>query len=174
MTGAGVGASLAPEKLEREIRSNHFAVLATQSADGTADSAGVSYGATRTRDNIVLYVMTRSHLRKARDIAREPNVSLVIPIPRRMLWFVPPATIQLQGSAELLPRDDPVGTAVFRSFYLGRRILAGYRRMYARGERRVCFVKITAEPVVRTYMVGASIWQVMRRMESGAATTRLV
>lgn len=166
--------SLAPEKLEREIRSNHFAVLATDSADGRPDSAGVSYGATRTTDGLVLYVMTRSHLRKARDIAREARVSLVIPIPRRVLWFVPPATIQLQGRAELLPQDDPIGTAVFRSFYLGRRILAGYREMSARGERRICFVKITAEPVVRTYMVGATIWQVIRRMESGAATTRLL
>lgn len=50
----------------------------------------------------MIYVMTRRHLRKARNIAHNARVSLVIPLTRRILWFLPPPTIQLQGHAELL------------------------------------------------------------------------
>ena len=159
--------------LRRQIRSQHFAVLATSGADGSADSAGVSYRAVVESGELVLYVMTRRHLRKARDIARQPRVSLVIPIRRRVLWFVPPATVQLRGSAELLPQDDRRGTRAFRGFLLGRRILAAYRAMRARGDDRICFVRIRLDPIAHSYLVGASLWRVIRRMEAGAATTDL-
>jgi hypothetical protein len=49
--------------------------------------------------DLALYVMTRRHLKKARNIAQSPRVALVVPLPRRFLQFVPPATIQLRGRA---------------------------------------------------------------------------
>jgi len=64
---------------------------------------------------------------------------------------------------------DEEGTAVFRRFWMGRRILKAYRESHQRGETRICFLKITPDPVVYTYMVGYSIWQLRKRMESGAA-----
>jgi hypothetical protein len=117
----------------------------------------------------VIYVMTRKHLLKARNIAQNPHVSLVVPLTRRLLWFLPPPTIQLHGVAEILDWSDEEGTGVFRSFWMGPRILKGYKDFQDRGETRICFLKITPDPVIHTYMVGASIWQVRRRMESGAA-----
>jgi hypothetical protein len=164
-------ARVSADALRRQIRSQHFAVLATTGKDGRADSAGVSYGGIIESGRLVLYVMTRRHLRKARDIARQPRISLVIPIRRRLFWFLPPATMQLQGTAELLSQDDPGGARVFRGFFLGRRILAAYRAMQRRGDDRICFLRITLDPTARSYMVGASLWQVIRRMEAGAATT---
>jgi len=152
-------------------QTGRFAILATTGGDGRADSAGVSYAAIIESGQLVLYVMTRRHLRKARDIDRQPKVSLVIPIRRRLLWFLPPATVQLQGTAELLSQDDPGGTRAFQGFFLGRRILAAYRAMRLRGDDRICFTRITLDPTARSYMVGASLWQVIRRMEAGAATT---
>lgn len=166
-------AKVSAEALRGQIRSQHFAILATTGTDGSADSAGVSYAAVVESGQLVLYVMTRRHLRKARDIARQPRVSLVIPIRRRLLWFMPPATVQLRGEAELLPQDDQRGTLAFQGFFVGRRILAAYRAMRLRGDDRICFVRITLDATARSYMVGTSLWQVIRRMEAGAATTDL-
>jgi general stress protein 26 len=101
------------------LRNNHFAVLSTLDAGGASHSAGVSYGLSTERDTLTMYVMTRRHLRKSRNIALNPNVSLVVPMPRRLLWFLPAATIQLHGRVEILDRADPGGTDVFRRFWLG-------------------------------------------------------
>lgn len=165
--------AVASERLVREIRSHHFAVLATAGSDGSPHAAGVSYGATVEDGRVVIYVMTRRHLRKARDIASRPSVSLVIPIERRVLWVVPPATIQLSGRAELLSQDDASGLAVFARFALGRRIVASYSAMARHGERRVCFVRIAIDADARSYLVGVGLPSVIRRMEAGAARTRL-
>lgn len=154
----------------RELRAHNFAVLSTVDEDGAPDSAGVNYGVTTPGRELALYVMTRRHLKKARNIAHNPRVSLVVPLPRRILQFVPPATIQLRGRAEILDWSDPEGSDVFRGFWMGRRILAGYEESRKRGETRVCFIKITLDPVIRTYAVGYSAWELRRHMESAAAT----
>ena len=116
------------------LRQQHFAVLSTSDASSIPASAGVSYGASQS--GLVIYVMTRRNLQKARNIAEDPQVSLVVPVARRLAWFLPPATMQLRGSAELLEWTDPGGTNVFQHFWLGRRILRAYRRSHrARGTR---------------------------------------
>lgn len=150
------------------LHANHFGVLST--VDGVeTHSAGVSYGFLIDDRGAAVYVITRRHLRKTRNIARNPNVSLVIPIPRRWLWFVPPATIQLHGRAEILDWTDETGLQIFRTFWIGRRILRAYRQSHDRGETRICFLRIVLDPVVTTYMVGSSISTASRRMESAAA-----
>jgi hypothetical protein len=151
------------------LRKHHFAVLSTSDADGKPHAAGVNYGVSGQGGDFAIYVMTRKHLLKARNIVQNPDVSLVVPLTRRLLWFLPPPTIQLHGCAEILAWTDEEGTEVFRGFWMGRRILKGYNDFHRRGETRICFLKITPDPVIHTYMVGASIWQVRRRMESAAA-----
>jgi general stress protein 26 len=158
------------ELVLRQLRAHHFAVLSTVGEDGSPHAAGVSYGMSGPGQELALYVMTRSHLQKARDIAHNPRVALVVPVTRRLLWFLPPATIQLRGRAEILDWTDRAGTEVFRRFWLGRRILAAYRASRRRGETRVCFLRVTPDPEVRTYMVGQSLWEIRRRMEAGAGT----
>lgn len=153
----------------RELRTHNFAVLSTVDEECRPRSAGVNYGVSAPGGDLTIYVMTRRHLQKARNIARDPNVALVIPLRRQLLWFLPPATIQLLGRAEILDRSDPAGTEVFRGFWMGRRILEAYAESSRRGETRICFLKITPDPVVRTYMVGYGIWELRSRMESGAA-----
>ena len=152
-----------------ELRNHHFAVLSTVDGDGTPHVAGVTYGTAFTVRELVLYVMTRRHLRKARDIAERPQVALVVPVEHRVLRFLPPATIQLHGRAEILDWSDGAGIDVFRGFWLGRRILAAYQASHRRGETRICFLKIIVDPVITTYMVGFSAWELPRRMERGAA-----
>ncbi len=152
-----------------QLREHNFAVLSTVDEDGMPHSAGVNYGVSIQDGDLALYVMTRTHLQKARNIARNPNVSLVVPLTRRFLWFLPPATIQLQGRAEILDGTDEAGTDACRRFWMGRRILEAYQESRRRGETRICFLKINPNPVVHTYMVGYSIWELRRRMELGAA-----
>lgn len=149
------------------MRGQHFAVLSTSDTPGRPASAGVTYGLTRS--GAVMYVMTRRHLQKARNIAVNADVSLVIPVARKLLWPVPPATIQLGGSAEIREWTDTEGTQVFSGFLLGRQILASYRELHRRGESRICFLRIDLDPVIRTYLLGTSIWQARRNMESASA-----
>lgn len=157
----------------RELRTHHFAVLSSVDERGTPDSAGVNYGVSVSEHALALYVMTRRHLKKARNIAGNPHVGLVIPLPQRLLPFIPPATIQLRGRAEILDWTDEEGTRVFRDFWMGRRILAAYKQSRKRGETRICFLKITLEPVIHTYAVGSSLWDLWRQMESAGAVIHL-
>ena len=151
-----------------ELRRNHFAVLSTVGRDGAPHSAGVNYGVSTRNAEITLYVMTRAHLQKARDIESDPSVALVVPIRRRFAWFLPPATIQLRGRAEIIDGADEVGTGVFRGFWIGRRILKAYEQWRRQGETRICFLKIRPDSDVRTYMVGSHLWDLSRGMEAGA------
>ena len=153
----------------RQLRRHHFAVLSTTGENGRPASAGVNYGMSPPGHNLALYVMTRTHLQKARNIARNPQVALVVPLTRRFLWFLPPPTIQLHGRAEMLDWTDAEGIETFRRFWMGRRILEGYHTSYEHGERRICFLRITLEPVIFTYLVGSTIWDARRRIESAAA-----
>jgi general stress protein 26 len=161
------------EMVLSELRKHHFAVLSTVGENERPSSAGVSYGMARPSRELAMYVMTRRHLAKARNIARNPNVSLVVPLQRRLLWFLPPATLQLHGRAEILNWTDAAGTDAFRSFWLGRQVLRAYRESHRRGESRICFLKISVDPVVHTYMVGSGIWEIRKHMEHGAATVVL-
>lgn len=158
---------LTPGLVLGQLRKQSFAVLSSVDNEGRPHSAGVTYGVSGAGRPLAIYVMTRRHLQKARDVAENPNVSLVVPLMRRLLWFLPPATIQVRGRAEVLDWTDENGVEVFSRSWLGRRILAAYRKSHRCGETRICFLKITPEPVVRTYMVGVGIWEISRRMESG-------
>ena len=102
-----------------QLRKHDFAVLSSASGDGRPHSAGVTYGVSSPGQPLAIYVMTRKHLRKARDIAQNPNVSLVVPLTRQFLWFLPPATIQLHGRAEILDWTDEQGLEVFSRSWLG-------------------------------------------------------
>jgi hypothetical protein len=157
----------------RQLRRHHFAVLSTVGRSGHAQSAGVSYGVSAAGAPFALYVMSRTHLQKARNISWNPSVSLVIPLPRRVLWFLPSPTLHVRGQAEIFDWTDPVGTAVFQQFWLGQRILAGYQAAARKGETRICFIKITPDPVISTYMVGTSLWRLLGDMEAGAGTARI-
>jgi hypothetical protein len=179
---AGTGASRASDRetssalrarIVRQLHRQHFAVLSTTGADGRPSSAGVSYGVSRPDQALTFYVMTRRHLQKARNIAQNPEVSLVAPVRRWFLWFLPPATIQVRGRAEILEATDEVGRDVFKRFWLGRRIMKSYRAMERRGETRICYLKITPEPVAHSYMIGATVLGLMGHMEAGAGQARI-
>lgn len=158
-------ASLTFERILRALRKRSFAVLSTVDEHGRPHAVGVEYGVAPTGDAI--YVMTRRHLKKARNITANPHVAMVVPLTRRLLWFLPPPSIQFQGSGAIVERTDEEGLRTFRSFFMGRRILKMYEEFERRGETRVCFLRIVPDPEISTYMVGHSIWELSRRMEIG-------
>jgi general stress protein 26 len=168
-----VTASIPFDLVERELRRQHFAVLSTVDEASRPHSAGVSYGLSLPGQPLAVYVMTRMHLAKARNIARNPRVACVVPVTRRLLSFLPPATIQLQGAAEILDWDEEAGRAVFRDFWLGRRILKAYAAMRRRGKTRICFLKIVPDPLIHTYMVGRGLWEISKDIESGAGVSTI-
>jgi nitroimidazol reductase NimA-like FMN-containing flavoprotein (pyridoxamine 5'-phosphate oxidase superfamily) len=157
------------ELVLRQLRKRNFAVLTTVDEAGNPHAAGVNYGVSRPGRPFALYVMTRRHLKKARNIAQNPRVSVVIPMSRRLLWFLPPPTVQLRGRAEILDWNDTEGAEVFRHFWMGRRILKAYNESFQRGENRICFLKITPDTDISTYMVGYSVWEARKHMESASA-----
>jgi Pyridoxamine 5'-phosphate oxidase len=139
-------------------RRRNFAVLSTVADAGTSHSAGVTYGVSRPDSTFTLYVMTRRHLQKARNVERNPNVSLVVPVVRRLLWFLPPPCLQLRGRAEILDWTDAQGRDVFASFWMGRQILEMYRQSHRRGETRIYFLKITPDPLIVTTWSATASW----------------
>ena len=148
-------------------------MLSTVTEEGRPYSVGVNYGVSLPGTRFGIYLMTRRHLKKARNIVENPNVSLVVSMTRRLLWFLPPPSIHFQGKAEILDRKDEVGTRIFASFFMGRQILRKYKEASGRGETRICFVRITPDEEIFTYMVGYPVWEIGRRMESGAARVKI-
>ena len=159
--------------LIKALRRRSFGVLSTVGPDGRSHSVGVEYGVFSRGGAFDLYVMTRRQLKKARDIAGDPKVSFVVPLTRRLLWFLPPPCIQFEATAEVLDRNDPRGIETFGTFWMGRRILKMYAELEGRGETGICFLRISPGSSVSTYMVGHSIWELSRRMEVGMETVRI-
>jgi nitroimidazol reductase NimA-like FMN-containing flavoprotein (pyridoxamine 5'-phosphate oxidase superfamily) len=157
----------------RELRKRDFAVLSTVTAEGMPDSVGVNYGVSLPGVPFGIYLMTRRHLKKAQNIVANPNVSVVVSLTRRLLWFLPPPTIHFQGKAEILDWEDEAGTRIFESFFMGRQILRKYREANGRGETRICFVRISPDKEIFTYMVGYPVWEISKRMESGAGRVKV-
>lgn len=142
-------ASLSFEEVEREIRWRNFGVLSTLLPDGRPHSVSVLYAVTPSGMPFALYVLTDRRSRKARNVNANPSVSFAIPLPRRLLPFVPPNSIQFQGTAEIMPlQDETAREAYTRSFVL-RKVLS-----LEEAQRRGVFVRIRPEPVVFTYGVG--------------------
>jgi nitroimidazol reductase NimA-like FMN-containing flavoprotein (pyridoxamine 5'-phosphate oxidase superfamily) len=160
------------DSVVKELRKRDFAVLST-ATEGRPYSVAVNYGVSLPGTPFGIYLMTSRHLKKARNIVENPNVSVVVPVTRRLLWFLPPPSIHFQGTAEILDWKDEVGTRIFESFFMGRQILKKYKAANARGEERICFVRITPDEEIFTYMVGYPVWEISKRMESGAMRVKI-
>jgi hypothetical protein len=161
------------DSVVKELRKRDFAVLSTVTEEGRPYSVAVNYGVSLPGAPFGMYLMTRRHLKKARNIVENPNVSAVVPVTRRLLWFLPPPSIHFQGTAEILDWKDEVGTRIFGSFFMGRQILKKYKAANGRGDARICFVRITPDEEIFTYMVGYPVWDISKRMESGAARVKI-
>jgi general stress protein 26 len=135
----------------RAIDRRSFATLATVSPAGHPHAAGVIYAAVGT----TLYVSTDRSSRKARNVAANPRVGVTIPV--RRLPVGPPATVQFQGTADILAPDEPDLTELMATGRL--------KAVTSHGELErpdICFLRITPARRITAYGVGMSLLRVMR------------
>ncbi len=135
----------------RAIERRSFCTLATSSAQGRPHAAGVLYAAVGT----TLYVSTLRDSRKARNVAENPRVAVTVPV--RRLPVGPPGAVQFQGTAEVLPLDDPE----LRELAAAGRIksVTGHGELELPGG---CYLRITPNRRLVTYAIGMSVVRVLR------------
>ncbi len=162
---AKVNPRLTFEQVEREIRGRNYGILCTSAKDGRPHGVGVMYAVSLADEPLALNLVTDRRSKKARNIARKPDVAFVIPI-HRSPGFLPPSSIQFQGKALLLPPTDTECRQAFESSWVMRRVLK--LQLEQKGEVSV-FVRIHPDPVILTYGVGLSLLQLMRHLEGSSA-----
>ena len=137
-----------PEQIARvtnALRRKSFAMLSTVSDAGFPHAAGVVYSAVGT----TMYVHTMRTSRKARNVAANDRVGVVVPV--RKLPVGPPFTIQFQGRATVLEMDDPEIVDLLERGELKE--ISGHGAL---DEPDGVFVRITPNRRVHTYGIGVS------------------
>lgn len=93
---------LSSEMVWKELQKELFAVLGVVTARGAARTVGVVY----IVDDKKIYILTGKDTWKAWHILQNPNVSITIPIPKRiplLPWIkIPSATISFSGLASIV------------------------------------------------------------------------
>ncbi len=139
------------EIVRKAIARRSFCTLATASAANRPHVSGVVY----SEVDGILYVSTMEDSVKTRNIRANPNIAVTIPV--RRLPIGPPSTIHFQGTAEVLPLDDPRIHALAASGKL--------KQVSSHGELTLpggCFLKITPSRRVRTHGLGMSLISFIR------------
>lgn len=140
------------EKVIRAINKRSFATLSTTSAADRPHGAGVIYEAVGSN----LYVNTLRTSRKARNIAANPHVGVVIPI-RRVPVGGPPSTVQFQGTAEVLAPDHREIVSLVAEGRL--KSITGHGELE---NPDGCFLRITPNRKLITYGLGMSLYRLIR------------
>lgn len=138
-------------RVRNAVHSRSFATLSTVSSAGFPHAAGVIY--VPVGDD--LYVHTMRSSRKARNVAADARIGVVIPV--RKLPVGPPFTVQFQGRAEVLDMDDPEITGLVESGALKK--ITGHAEL---DEPDGCFLRIRPTGTVHTYGIGVSVLAVAK------------
>ena len=100
------------------ISKRSFCILATQDKQGP-HAVGVCYYA----KDLNLFIPTSENTAKVRNIRRNSNVAIQIPVPWPLIP-APPRSIQYRGIAEILPIDDNEAQRILsKSSYINRHVL---------------------------------------------------
>jgi len=150
-------------EIERLLSRNHYCVLATVSRDGRPQSTGVIY----CSKGFDLYIYTDPQSVKARNILRNPNVAVTVPVWGRQPFWIPPQSIQFKGVAEILPADDPVAKEAYQFKVLFMNVGAG--TYGAEGS----FVHVRPTGRINTYGVGVPRMTMARHPEEANRSTRV-
>lgn len=151
-----------PARVHRAITKRSFATLATVSPAGHPHVAGVLYEEVDGH----LYVSTLASSRKARNIAVNGRVGVCIPI--RRLPVGPPATVQFQAVADVLPADDPAISGLVADGRLAS--ITGHGELeLADG----CFLRIEVPGRLLTYGLGMPLRTLLRDPLGGGGVVEL-
>jgi hypothetical protein len=96
---------LASQQVWEALRKEIFAVLGMVTAGGAARTVGIVYVLYDQK----LYLVSRKEAWKVQHVARNPNVSITVPIAKRvpfMPWIkIPAATITFSGTGKVLQTE---------------------------------------------------------------------
>jgi MoaA/NifB/PqqE/SkfB family radical SAM enzyme/nitroimidazol reductase NimA-like FMN-containing flavoprotein (pyridoxamine 5'-phosphate oxidase superfamily) len=129
------------------LRRNSYCTVAT--SDDESPHASIVLYASRDME---LYFFTGSGTKKLRNILKNPRVAVAVE-GRKLLVF--PQAVQIQGRAEVLPKDDKEAENVYFSRLRFEHRIA--KRIYDRYDVR--WVKIVPEKIF-TYRIGTRFWRV--------------
>lgn len=138
---------LTSDQVWQVIEKELFAVLGMVTGKGESRTVGIVY-AVRGRK---IYIASAADTWKVRHIAANPNVSLTIPIAKRIPvapWVkIPQATITLSGTARIIPAAESPDDIVLELLRgLNKEMLAG-----------MSLIEVTPEGEFVTYGVGVPL-----------------
>jgi hypothetical protein len=148
-------APLSFAEVEAAVRKKTFGVLTTIDTKGRPHSTGVLYGVAPPSSPFALFILTLESYVKTRNVQSNPNVSLVVPFPHRILSFVPASCVTFRARAMVLPVDHPDGVWAFDRQRILRDNMASLNRTDA--DEQPVFLKLTPEPKVLCYGLGIGL-----------------
>ncbi|HRW08967.1 MAG TPA: pyridoxamine 5'-phosphate oxidase family protein [Caldilineaceae bacterium] len=142
---------LTTEQVWNEIEQNLFAVLGMVTPKGEARTVGIVYVVADHK----FYIGSQKAAWKVKHIARNPGVSLTIPIAKRiplMPWIkIPAATITLSGTANVWENSE-VRPAILKKLY--RDVVKDEAALAAS-----CVIEVLPQGEFVTYGVGIPLMQ---------------
>ena len=147
--------------VEKLLRRKNFGVLTTITPEGGPHSVGVVYAVSPPSQPFSVYLITRPVLKKARNIQNNPNVSFVVPFPHYFFRAVPPACIQFQGKANIIPTDNPIAVKAFQSSIVLRRSMK-----HSNDLGKSVFIRIAPYNKIFSFGIGVSIWKFLIRSQN--------
>ena len=166
---AKVNPAVSFRTVETEMRRRNYGILSTVARNGRPHSTSVTYAVSARSRPLALYIVTDRRSKKARNIGRNPNVAFVVPVPRSP-GFLPPASIQFQGTAEIVPVTDETAQKAFNASFVLRMIL---KAQFAQKREVSIFVRIRPDALVFTYGVGATLFRLMKHVEGASARVEI-
>jgi len=148
-------------QIEAAVRSKTFGVLTTIDTKGRPHSTGVLYGVAPPPSPFALFILTLESYVKTRNVGSNPNVSLVVTFPHRILSFVPASCVTFRGQASVVPVDDPDGMWAFDQQRILRDNVASLRGV----DGLAVFLKLAPEPKVLCYGLGVGLRQMRKDRE---------
>jgi len=148
------------KKVQKEIVRRSFCSLATADADGAPHVVGINYQFVSGH----FYFGTGGSSKKVRNIRQNPRVAVFIPV--RKYPMGPPYSIQFQGTATVLSRDDPEIVGLLKAGKLKRITRFGVLEK----EPDVCFLKVKPAKKIHTYGLGIPLLTLIRNIAQGDRT----
>jgi len=152
--------------VEEQLRKKTFGILSTTDPKGKPHSTGVLYGIS-ARPKFFFFILTGRNYKKVRNIKANPHVSFVVPFPHYYLRFVPDSTVQIQGTAEIVPLDDSEAQKAFSQKRILKMMLAQSNKS---DSRDYVFIKIKPSRKIFCYGLGIGMRELRESVESGGYT----
>ena len=148
-------------QVEAAVRSKTFGVLTTIDTKGRPHSTGVLYGVAPPSSPFALFILTLESYVKTRNVRSNPNVSLVVTFPHRILSVVPASCVTFRGPAVVVPVDDHGGMWALDQQRILRDNVTSLRSV----DGLAVFLKLTPEPKVLCYGLGVGLRQMRKDRE---------